>query len=50
MLKGEVLPHNRKELENDLIGCYYREQGRAPEMQFGVLVGSTFRSSNDVSG
>lgn len=34
-LNGDIRPHNRKEIENDLIGCLYHEQGRPPEMQFG---------------
>lgn len=32
-----VLPHNLKELENDLIGNFFEKFRRAPELQFGSI-------------
>lgn len=34
-LDSEILPHQLKELENDLIGCYFRIFGRTPVFQIG---------------
>lgn len=36
-----VLPHNLRELENDLIGNYYENYRKAPEFQFRNLTGSS---------
>jgi excinuclease UvrABC nuclease subunit len=34
-LEKEILPHQQKELENDLIGNYFEMYRKAPEYQFG---------------
>jgi hypothetical protein len=34
-MEKPVLPHNLKELENDLIGNYFEHYRKAPKYQFG---------------
>jgi hypothetical protein len=35
IIEKAVLPHNLKELENDLIGNYFERYRKAPKFQFG---------------
>ena len=35
IMEKAVLPHNLKELENDLIGNYFEHYRKAPKFQFG---------------
>jgi hypothetical protein len=35
IMEKAVLPHNLKELENDLIGNYFEVYRKAPKYQFG---------------
>jgi hypothetical protein len=37
IIEKAVLPHNLKELENDLIGIYFEKYRKVPKFQFGNI-------------